>query len=234
MSNESLIEYYHKLFCFQDRVLEMIDALKTEFYLTGGTALSRFYLHHRYSDDLDFMMHKNPYFGDYIQQITDALQENQVEVKPYGISSSFAALHLFDLKDEEKLKLKVDFINEKSSPHFGGFNSTEKYSRIDNIRNILSNKISILSRQEPKDIADIWFICKQLEFEWDAIIAETGQKRLMEEIFVVECLRKFQPEKLSVIKWIKPVNIEDFNKDIEIIIEDIITKRENRLFQPQT
>ena len=37
MSNESLIEYFHKLFCFQDRVLEMIDALKKGFYLTGST-----------------------------------------------------------------------------------------------------------------------------------------------------------------------------------------------------
>jgi hypothetical protein len=28
--------------------------LRQEFFLTGGTALSAFYLQHRYSDDLDF------------------------------------------------------------------------------------------------------------------------------------------------------------------------------------
>ena len=28
------------------------------FYLTGGTALAEFYLHHRYSDDLDFFTRK--------------------------------------------------------------------------------------------------------------------------------------------------------------------------------
>ncbi|MCD4795127.1 MAG: nucleotidyl transferase AbiEii/AbiGii toxin family protein [Bacteroidales bacterium] len=28
------------------------------FYLTGGTALVRFYLNHRYSEDLDFFVNK--------------------------------------------------------------------------------------------------------------------------------------------------------------------------------
>jgi len=30
------------------------DTLARQFYLTGGTALAAFYLHHRYSEDLDF------------------------------------------------------------------------------------------------------------------------------------------------------------------------------------
>jgi hypothetical protein len=105
------------------------------------------------------------------------------------------------------------------------------FSKVDNIRNILSNKISIIFRQEPKDIADIWFICKNLEFKWEEIIDEAVQKRLVEEIFVVECLRTFQYEKLSTIKWIQPVNVEDFKSDSQIIIENIITKSENKLYR---
>ena len=90
-SKESWIEYYRKLFLLQDRVLEIIDHLDINFYLTGGTALSRFHLNHRYSDDLDFVSHKDPYFGDYIEKITSSLKENHFEVKPYGVSSTFAA-----------------------------------------------------------------------------------------------------------------------------------------------
>jgi predicted nucleotidyltransferase component of viral defense system len=230
MSNKSSTGYYKELFQVQDRVLEIIDNLDVSFYLTGGTALSRFHLNHRYSDDLDFVSHQEPYFSDYIQKITDSLQDDRFEVKPYGISSTFATLHLVDLKGEKRMKLKVDFINEKASPHFGSLHSSEKFSKIDNIRNILSNKISIIFRKEPKDIADIWFICKHLKFKWDKIIDEAAQKRLVEEIFVVECLRTFENEKLSAIKWIKPVSITDFKKDFEIIIENIITKSENKLF----
>ena len=44
--------YYKILYPIQDRVLEKIQS--KGFYLTGGTPLSRFYFHHRFSDDLDF------------------------------------------------------------------------------------------------------------------------------------------------------------------------------------
>ena len=50
-------EYYlNKLYPLQDRVLRIIETQNQGFYLTGGTALSRFYLNHRYSDDLDFFV----------------------------------------------------------------------------------------------------------------------------------------------------------------------------------
>ncbi|MEM3581666.1 MAG: nucleotidyl transferase AbiEii/AbiGii toxin family protein, partial [Candidatus Bathyarchaeia archaeon] len=40
----------------QRRLLAEIgrSSLRSDFYLTGGTALAAFYLHHRYSLDLDF------------------------------------------------------------------------------------------------------------------------------------------------------------------------------------
>lgn len=234
MSKKFSIDHYKKLYLLQDKVLDIVNHLNVNFYLTGGTALSRFYLDHRYSDDLDFVSHQDPYFGDTIQEITDSLIENNFEVKPYGISSTFAALNVFDRKGESKMKLHLDFINEKSMVHFGDYYSWEKFSKIDNLRNILSNKISILSRQQPKDIADIWFICKNLDFKWDDIIYEAGQKKLVEEIFVVECLRTFQYKKLLEINWIKPVNIEDFKRDCDIIIENIIKKSENKLRQLKT
>lgn len=231
MSKKFSTEFYKKLYLLQDKVLEIVNNLDVNLYLTGGTALSRFHLNHRYSDDLDFVTHKDPYFGEYIQKITDSLVENHFEVKPYGISSTFATLHVSEIESESKMKLHLDFINEKSSIHFGDYYSPEKFSKVDNQRNILSNKISILSRQEPKDIADIWFICKNLDFKWDEIIYEAGQKKVVEEIFIVECLRTFQQKKLADIKWTKDINIRDFKRDSEIIIENIITKSENKLKQ---
>ena len=50
-------DYYQNiLYPLQDKVLETIGKLPVRFYLTAGTALSRAYLHHRYSDDLDFFV----------------------------------------------------------------------------------------------------------------------------------------------------------------------------------
>ena len=45
---------YEKLYQLQDEVLEVVFGVENEFYLTGGTCLSRFYKEKRYSDDLDF------------------------------------------------------------------------------------------------------------------------------------------------------------------------------------
>ena len=44
-------EHFTRLYPLQDAVLAAFAATDTEFYLTGGTAASRAYLGHRFSDD---------------------------------------------------------------------------------------------------------------------------------------------------------------------------------------
>lgn len=43
--------YFEQLYPLQDLALALIQQQDTGFYLTGGTAVSRVYLHHRFSDD---------------------------------------------------------------------------------------------------------------------------------------------------------------------------------------
>ena len=45
---------YKKLYSLQDEVLEIVFRVEDEFYLTGGTALSRFYQAKRYSEAKKF------------------------------------------------------------------------------------------------------------------------------------------------------------------------------------
>jgi predicted nucleotidyltransferase component of viral defense system len=59
MDNSSF--YLNVLYPLQDAVLKVINAADTEFYLTGGTASSRGYLNHRFSDDLDFFVNIDLY-----------------------------------------------------------------------------------------------------------------------------------------------------------------------------
>ncbi|MGD2089262.1 MAG: nucleotidyl transferase AbiEii/AbiGii toxin family protein [Candidatus Aminicenantes bacterium] len=56
MSEKPYKQYYKELYVIQDAVFKIVEAY--DFYLTGGTALSRFYLNHRYWDDLDFFVHQ--------------------------------------------------------------------------------------------------------------------------------------------------------------------------------
>ena len=48
--------FLRQLYPFQDQVLRIVSVADTQFHLTGGTALSRGYLQHRFSDDLDFFV----------------------------------------------------------------------------------------------------------------------------------------------------------------------------------
>ena len=59
--------YYKDLYVIQDAVFAIIEDY--DFYLTGGTALSRFYLNHRYSDDLDFFVNQKDDFLAVVREI---------------------------------------------------------------------------------------------------------------------------------------------------------------------
>lgn len=56
--------YDTKLYPLQDEVLKKLKSLGQPFYLTGGTAVSRGYFHHRYSDDLDLFANNTDGFLD--------------------------------------------------------------------------------------------------------------------------------------------------------------------------
>ncbi len=50
------IRFYQEiLYPLQDRILSFAATFE-DLYLTGGTALARFYLQHRFSDDLDLFI----------------------------------------------------------------------------------------------------------------------------------------------------------------------------------
>jgi len=55
---------YKRLYNQQDKILNLLEGRPGDFYLTGGTVLGRFYLGHRYSDDLDFFVNDQPNFAE--------------------------------------------------------------------------------------------------------------------------------------------------------------------------
>ena len=61
--------YEDTLYPLQDKILKVVDDLKTPFYLTGGIVISRCYYHWRYSDDLDFFVNSDKNFTNYCQKI---------------------------------------------------------------------------------------------------------------------------------------------------------------------
>jgi predicted nucleotidyltransferase component of viral defense system len=232
MSGKPYTEYYKDLYALQDGVFQILKDY--DFYLTGGTALSRFYLRHRYSDDLDFFVHRKTDFLAEVQEIIAKLRA-RFTLETRTMTQDFAQvfIHTEDFAQKYtgafQAKLKVDFVNELDIPRFGELEAFQAFDRVDNLRNILSNKITAITRLEPKDVADIWFISKALSFKWDEIIHEADQKEAIEELLVFDLLKTFPTHMFDQIRWIEPVSVEDFEKDREIILQDLLQKKSNSL-----
>ena len=85
------------------------------------------------------------------------------------------------------LFLKMEFINDVPS-HIGPITAHEVLGRIDSAENILANKgTAVLSREEPKDLADIWGFCGQLSLSLENAI--TGAKSKAAGIFPADLSR---------------------------------------------
>ena len=64
---------YRKLYLLHDEVLKTVFDTEREFYLTGGTCISRFYVEKRYSDDLDFFTNQSPRYSFAIKNINEIM-----------------------------------------------------------------------------------------------------------------------------------------------------------------
>jgi len=220
--------YQNTLYPLQDKVLEIVGKLPVGFYLTGGTALSRAYLYHRYSDDLDFFINEDPEFKIQVNIVIKALVDAGYVIDTSVADEGFARIFVF----ESTSSLKLDFVNDVSYRN-GGSVFTSLFSKTDNLNNILSNKITALGRYSVKDVADIVYICEVLKFSWEKIIYDASEKDLwVNPVNIAEVLEQFPVEKLIEINWIaEPPLHEWFIARINQIIPDILSGNENSLYK---
>jgi len=218
--------YSDKLYPFQDKVLGEIQSVKTDFYLTGGTALGRCYLNHRYSDDLDFFVNAAPDFKEQFKMILNRLEKLDCSVRVSISEESFVRMFL----KKEDIILKIDFVNDVAF-HAGTVEKRNVFGRVDSWQNILSNKICAMSRMEPKDYADILYTADTYDFQWQVIIREAREKDLwVDPLEVSRMIHQFPVEYLKAIKWTgPPPSPEISRKAVTIIAEDILNGRENRM-----
>lgn len=215
--------YKERLYPLQDKVLKLIGKSNTDFYLSGGTVLSRIYLQHRYSDDLDFFMNMSGTFKEQTNRIIGNLKETFTDLSPNIIDDSFVRIFIRD----KEAGLKVEFINDVPF-HSGNFEETEIYHKTDNWKNILSNKICALSRDEAKDYADIIYLSYKFNFNWEDMINDAKQKDLwVNEIDAARYIDEFKIERFDSIKWINIPEFENLKKILKVIAEDILMGRNN-------
>jgi len=136
-------------------ILSGTEIITNNFFLTGGTALSVFYLHHRSSEDIDLFSLEFNRLNEVDILLKRIFNQDAVLVQS---SPDFFSYLINDVK--------VDFIHDhlsiKEERPSVRIESGEKIC-VDTIENISSNKLAaIASRYEPKDLVDFYFISKGL------------------------------------------------------------------------
>ena len=193
-------------FTLEDRFLEHFFAgpLSEQFYLTGGTALARFYFHHRESLDLDLFTNTwEQDFAQVNQLILGILHTLKLRITSQVVTDTFIQ---YILADAAGSSLKVDLV--KDIPvHFGEI-VTKSGVRIDSLENIGSNKVlAVFGRTDAKDFIDLYWILQRTELKFDDLYRQAEQKDSgLSEFYLAYALQNIEkirlfPYMLEPLAW---------------------------------
>lgn len=206
--------YYQILYPLQDKAIKTFKG--SPFYLTGGTALSRGYYNHRFSDDLD-------YFVNYLSDF-EKLSEIQIDKLSKVFSDvevDYKGEHFYRIFVSER-RLKIELVNDVPA-HIGSLMMHQQYGLIDSKENILTNKLTaVIDRIMPKDIVDIYFLLKDGVSLKQALIDVKSKAAGIAPLYVAKIIGEFDYSLLDTeIKWANPVDskiIKKFLQDISLSI----------------
>lgn len=193
-------EFYNKiLYPLQEKVLTVFQEFP--FYLTGGTALSRGYYHHRYSDDLDLFVNDSREFERLVFRVIAALRERFEPLEVTTRDDSFCRLFV------GTEQLKIEMINDVPA-HVGVIVNHPFLGRLDSRENILANKITALvDRGHPKDVADIFYLLKDGLSLKRALTDADSKAAGISPLLVASILGDYRYEYLTAVNWISAPDI---------------------------
>lgn len=125
--------------------------LLRHFFLTGGTCLSVFYLHHRVSHDLDFFTTEEASLTDLVSSVTALLRPQRTLASTDYFFSCIV--------DGIKLDFVADSLSAKAPRE--SILVDDVQVKVDRLDNIGPNKIcALVSRTEPRDVIDCYMLYK--------------------------------------------------------------------------
>ncbi len=180
--------------------------LNEHFFLTGGTALSAFFLKHRYSEDLDFFTEEPgqiPQVLHILEQFAQSLS-GKIEVR-----RQFKTFLEIFLHGPEGEIIKCDFAQDSPYRLQPIVRQDDFGIMTDNALDISCNKLSALfDRAEAKDFVDVFFIDREF-FPFTELLQNARQKHVgLDNYWLAISLLKVND--LGVLpRLIKPVQREE-------------------------
>mgnify|MGYP001595902432 CR=1 FL=1 len=145
-----------------------------QFYLSGGTALAAYYLHHRYSDDLDFFTRDSGTLRFTDPRVQRAAAEAGLQVERVDSRGELVRYFFSGDPHPEHPLIKIELIFD-TPPYFA---PPRRFGNIlvDDLLCIAVNKVTINTRFEPKDYLDLYLIVRSGAYRLEDLIPLAKQK----------------------------------------------------------
>lgn len=195
--------------------------LKDKFFLTGGTALSAFYLQHRYSEDLDLFTEIPKAVEEVLPVLKDIQKKIFISIEPRRTFETFTEIIV---KSKEEFTI-LHFAQDSPYRLKPTIYNKDYEIYIDNPLDIACNKLSALfDRHDMKDFVDIYFIDKEI-MKFEEVYLHAKKKHIgLDEYWLCQALRYIND--LTVLpRMIKPITLEElrdfFNEKIRLLMSGL-------------
>lgn len=194
-----------------------------EFFLTGGTALAEFYLHHRYSEDIDLFTLNEAALHDVSISLPALMENLDANFEERIRTTSFQQVFLHTAGAE----LKIDFVRDVGAQ----FGEHQVFGNIivDAELNIAVNKVAaIFGRTTPKDFVDLYFLLKK-GYNLDDLMLSAKEKDLgFAEFYFAGMLR--ESRRLNALpRMVEPLTLEELRAFFQQLAEQIMLKLKPRV-----
>lgn len=179
----------HELLSFVRRVQELVPCR-----FAGGAALSGLHLHHRLSRDLDLFCDTRDDVRLTTKVATDLASSNGSNLALVRDGGSFVRGRL----TLGELSLELDIAHEPSKPLKP--RDTVDGVTVDSLEDLHAHKITcLLSRTEPRDLVDLYFLDKIGSFTEDALPAALQKDAGIDPAILAFLLKDFPTSPLPIM-----------------------------------
>lgn len=198
------------------------------FYLTGGTALSYFYLKHRKSNDLDFFTASEELILPFSYTLEETLKNRKITVNRQRGMHSFVELLLEDNNEKTVIHLACDspyrIAELKTFPEFPNL-------KVDNLIDISANKLlALFGRAALRDFIDIYFLMKKEKLSLQELVKNAKVKDPGFDLYwlgvALERMNTFKDDAIDMLLLLEPLNfsqlLDFFNAWRRKIAEELL------------
>ena len=195
-------------YLIQEQILSLIGNAGTDFYLTGGAALSHIYLNHRFCDTLEYAVNDSHQYGVWVDKIIQKLSESiDGPLKVIRNESRVTRITISQPQFDIVLLLVNDLPCRTGQPR-----QHPVYGKVDVAENILCNRIiDLVKHRDSNHLADLWGLCCRMGISLaEAVNSEEGKSAGIFPLDLARVLCLASRNDWNAVDWIDPPPLQDF------------------------